>query len=147
PTSTNDSPARSRSCSESTRSCRCATTATSRPSVSRTCWRGLRTPSSTRRSPTRDDLPWVTDDDGGGMVSFRDRAGLGRAAMGERLGGYIYGTIVVLSVVVAGAKAYPHSPGHIAAFVLVTTVVFWLAHVYAHALGHSVSHDEHLSLA
>jgi hypothetical protein len=67
--------------------------------------------------------------------------------MGERLSGFIYGTIVVLSVIIAGAKAYPHGPGHIAAIVLVTAVVFWLAHVYAHAVGHSVAHDEHLSLA
>jgi hypothetical protein len=67
--------------------------------------------------------------------------------MGERLAGFIYGTIVVLSVIVAGAKAFPHGPGHIAAIVLVTTAVFWLAHVYAHALGHSVARDEHLSLA
>jgi hypothetical protein len=67
--------------------------------------------------------------------------------MGERLAGFIYGTIIVLSVIVAGARAYPHGPGHIAALVLVTTVVFWLAHVYAHAVGHSVAHDEHLSLA
>jgi hypothetical protein len=72
---------------------------------------------------------------------------LGRAAMGERLGGFIYGTIVVLSVIVAGAQAYPHGPGHIAGIALVTTLVFWLAHVYAHAIGHSVAHDEHLSLA
>ena len=67
--------------------------------------------------------------------------------MGERLSGFIYGTIVVLSVIIAGAKAYPHGAGHIAAVVLVTTVVFWLAHVYAHAVGHSVAHDEHLSFA
>jgi hypothetical protein len=72
---------------------------------------------------------------------------LGRAAMGERLAGFIYGTIVVLSVIVAGAKAYPDGPGHIAAIAFVTTVVFWLAHVYAHGVGHSVAHDEHLSLA
>jgi hypothetical protein len=74
-------------------------------------------------------------------------ARLGRAAMGERLGGFIYGTIVVLAVVVAGAKAYPHGAGHIAALVVGTTVVFWLAHVYAHGLGHSVARDQHLSLA
>ena len=72
---------------------------------------------------------------------------MGRAAMGERLGGFIYGTIVVLSVVIAGGKAYPTEPGHIAWFVAVTIVVFWLAHVYAHGLAHSVSHDEHLSFA
>jgi hypothetical protein len=67
--------------------------------------------------------------------------------MGERLSGFIYGTIVVLSVIIAGARAYPHGPGHIAGIVLVTSAVFWLAHVYAHAVGHSVAHDEHLSLA
>jgi hypothetical protein len=66
---------------------------------------------------------------------------------GERLGGFIYGTIVALSVVVAGARAYPHSPGHIAVVVAVTSVIFWLAHVYSHALAHSVGHGEHLSLA
>lgn len=70
-----------------------------------------------------------------------------REAFGERLGGFIYGTIIVISAVVAGAKAYAAGPWHIAAFVVITTVVFWLAHVYAHSLAESVSHDEHLSLA
>jgi hypothetical protein len=70
-----------------------------------------------------------------------------RAERGRRLGGYIYGTIIVLSVLVAGARAYPHEAGHIAVLVGVTSVVFWLAHVYSHALAHSVSHDEHLSFA
>ncbi len=70
---------------------------------------------------------------------------LGRAAIGERLAGFIYGTIVVLSVLVVGARAFPDDAGEIAVMVLVTSAVFWLAHVYAHALAHSVSHDEHLS--
>jgi hypothetical protein len=74
-------------------------------------------------------------------------SGLGRVGMGERLGGYVYGTIVVLAVIVAGAKAYPREPGHVAILVVVTTLVFWLAHVYSHALAHSVSRDEHLSFA
>ena len=74
-------------------------------------------------------------------------ARLGRSAMGERLGGFIYGTIVTLSVVVAGAKAYPDGPGHVAALAAVTCFVFWIAHVYAHALGHSAAVGEHLSLA
>jgi hypothetical protein len=64
---------------------------------------------------------------------------------GERLSGFIYGTIVVLSVVVAGAKAFPNGMGHIAALVLVTAGVFWLAHVYAHALGQSAQTGEHLT--
>jgi hypothetical protein len=74
-------------------------------------------------------------------------ARLGRVAMGERLGGFIYGTIVVLSVIVGGAKAYRHEPGHLAVVVAVTVVVFWLAHVYSHAVGESLARSEHLSFA
>ena len=67
---------------------------------------------------------------------------------GERLAGVIYGTIVVLSVVVAGAKAYPQSPGHVVVLVRRSpTVVFWLAHVYSFSLGDTVAHGEHLSFA
>ena len=69
-----------------------------------------------------------------------------RRTTGERLGGFIYGTIIVLAVVVAGARAYEHEAGHIAGLVAVTVLVFWLAHVYADALAHAVAHDEHLSL-
>ena len=64
---------------------------------------------------------------------------------GERLAGFIYGTIVTLSVVVAGGRAFAHEPGHIAVLAFVTTFVLWLAHVYAHALGHAVGHQSHLS--
>lgn len=72
---------------------------------------------------------------------------LGRAELGERLSGLIYGTIIALAVLVAGAKAYPDAAGRTAVLVAVTSVVFWLAHVYAHSLAHSVAKDEHLSLA
>jgi len=72
---------------------------------------------------------------------------VGRSRLGERLGGFIYGTIVTLSVIVAGARAFPHEPGHVAVLVAVTSIVFWLAHVYSHSLGESISHDEHLSVA
>ncbi|MFL5981631.1 MAG: hypothetical protein ACJ74R_07980 [Gaiellaceae bacterium] len=72
---------------------------------------------------------------------------LSRRRLGERLGGFVYGTILVLSVIVAGAKAFPHSPGRLAVLVVVTAGVFWLAHVYADALGWSVGHETHLSLA
>jgi hypothetical protein len=74
-------------------------------------------------------------------------AGLPHAAMGERLAGFVYGTIIALAVLVAGARAFPHGAGHIAALVLVTSIVFWLAHVYAHALGGSVARDRRLTLA
>ena len=32
--------------------------------------------------------------------------GLGRAELGERLGGFVYGTIVVLSVIVTGLRRF-----------------------------------------
>ena len=67
--------------------------------------------------------------------------------MGHRLGGFIYGTIVALSVIVGGARAYPHEPGHIAVLVAVTCLVFWLAHVYADGIGHSVARNGRLSFA
>lgn len=67
--------------------------------------------------------------------------------MGERLGGFIYGTIVVLAVVVAGGRAYPHGAGHIAVLVAATTTAFWVAHVYSHALARSVATGEHVSRA
>jgi hypothetical protein len=70
-----------------------------------------------------------------------------RSAIGERLAGFIYGTIVALAVVAAGARAYPHAAGKIAALVAVTSTALWLGHVYAHALGHSVGHDERVTFA
>lgn len=71
----------------------------------------------------------------------------GRAALGERLGGFIYGTILSLAVLVGGVKAFPHSAWHIVVLLTVTAVVFWLAHVYAHSLAQVVSEDRHLSFA
>jgi hypothetical protein len=82
-----------------------------------------------------------------GQVQGPQTTRLRRTAIGERLAGFIYGTIIVLSVLVAGSRAFPDDAGHIAALVAVTSTVFWLAHVYAHGLAHSVVHDEHLSLA
>ena len=72
---------------------------------------------------------------------------VGRYAMGERLGGFIYGTIVILAVLVGGAKAYPHNPGKIAVLIVITCVVFWLAHVYSHAVALVVAREQHLTLA
>jgi len=73
------------------------------------------------------------------------RSSEARSTAGERLAGFIYGTIVALSVLVAGARGFPDSPGRVAGLVTATCVTFWLAHVYAHALAHSVAHREHLS--
>lgn len=71
----------------------------------------------------------------------------GRAALGERLGGFIYGTILSLAVLIGGVKAFPDDAWKIVVLVAVTALVFWLAHVYADSLAHVVSANEHLSLA
>jgi hypothetical protein len=68
-----------------------------------------------------------------------------RAALGERLGGFIYGTILALAVLVGAAKAYPDNPWKIVVLLAVTAIVFWLAHVYAHSVAHVFSEDRHLS--
>src|SRR6476659_1835973 len=70
------------------------------------------------------------------------RSSEARSAAGQRLAGFIYGTIIALSVLVAGARAFPGSPARIAVLVAATCATFWLAHVYAHGLAHR----EHLSL-
>jgi len=85
----------------------------------------------------------VVDDHRAGGVWGR----FSRAAVGRDVGGFVYGTIVVLSVIVAGARAFPHGPGHVAVLVAVTTTVFFLAHVYAHGLAFSIGHEVHLSFS
>jgi hypothetical protein len=74
-------------------------------------------------------------------------AGLDRSELGERVGGFVYGTIIVLSVTVTGAKAFPHGLERVVVLVAVTTVIYWLAHVYAHGLAYGIGQDAHLSLA
>lgn len=71
----------------------------------------------------------------------------GRQVVGERLGGYIYGTIVVLAATIEGAEAYRGGTGHVTLIVLATTVVFWLAHVYAHSIAQSVTTGQRVSKA
>jgi hypothetical protein len=66
---------------------------------------------------------------------------------GGRVAGFTYGTLVALSMVIAGAKLYPDEAGWIAVFVVVSSVALWLAHVYAHTIGQSVSHRRRVTLA
>jgi hypothetical protein len=81
------------------------------------------------------------------MPHGRSSSGVARSQTAERLSGFLYGTIVALSVIVAGARSFPDAPGHIAVLVVVTCAVFWLAHVYAHAIARSVTAEQRLSLA
>jgi hypothetical protein len=56
-----------------------------------------------------------------------------------RIAGYVYGTIVALAAVVAGASAYGDDLWRLAAIVGVSALVLWVAHVYAHGLGDSLT--------
>ena len=57
----------------------------------------------------------------------------------ERIAGYVYGTIVALAAVTAGASAYGHDLWRLAAIVGVSVLILWVAHVYAHGLGESLT--------
>jgi hypothetical protein len=64
---------------------------------------------------------------------------------GERIAGFVYGTIVVMAVI-AAAPSNDSDAVRIAALVVATSVVFWLAHVYAHSLELSVVRGERLTV-
>ena len=56
----------------------------------------------------------------------------------QRIAGTVYGTIIVMSVLAAGAKSYEHQLWRLVVVAAVSVVVLWLAHVYAHGLGESL---------
>lgn len=57
----------------------------------------------------------------------------------------IYGLILATSVIAVSREYDPSNAGLIAISVLVTGVVFWLAHVYARVLARSIAHHRMLS--
>jgi hypothetical protein len=65
----------------------------------------------------------------------------------ERIAGTVYGTIIVMSVLAAGAKPYEHRLGRLVALAGVSVVVLWLAHVYAHGIGESLEIGRRLTIA
>lgn len=72
-----------------------------------------------------------------------------RYLLGERrtIAGTVYGTIVVLSVLAAGARTYEHHLWRLASIAATSALVLWIAHVYSHALGESVAVGRRLDLA
>jgi hypothetical protein len=56
----------------------------------------------------------------------------------QRISGTVYGTIIVMSVLAAGAKPFEHQLWRLVAVAAVSVVVLWLAHVYSHGLGESL---------
>jgi hypothetical protein len=65
---------------------------------------------------------------------------LKRFLLGDRdtISGTVYGTIIVMSVLAAGAKAYQHNLWRLVVLAGGSVVVLWLAHVYSDALGESL---------
>jgi hypothetical protein len=65
----------------------------------------------------------------------------------ETLAGTVYGTIVVLSLLTAGAAAYADDLWRLAVITGAAMTALWGAHVYAHALGESVKSGRRLRAA
>lgn len=66
---------------------------------------------------------------------------LKRLVIGDRrtIAGTVYGTIIVMSVIAAGAEAYKHHLWHLIVLAGGSSFVLWLAHVYSHGLGESLA--------
>jgi hypothetical protein len=76
------------------------------------------------------------------VSSRAQRLGRWLRGAGADIAGTVYGEIIVLSVIAAGAE---QDAASLAGLVASTIVVFWLAHVYAQALGHSVREGRRLT--
>jgi hypothetical protein len=70
-----------------------------------------------------------------------------RLVVGDRhtIAGTVYGTIIVMSVLAAGAKAFQHSLWRLDVVAAVSAIVLWLAHVYSHGLGESLHRGRRLT--
>jgi hypothetical protein len=64
----------------------------------------------------------------------------------ERLAGAIYGTILSTALIAAYSEDQSSDPLQVAAAVLVTALVFWLAHAYSGVLARSADLDEGIGL-
>ena len=62
----------------------------------------------------------------------------------DRIAGTIYGTILVMAVLAAGADNGTIDAWELDVIMISTVVVLWLAHVYAHAIADSVTSGEPL---
>jgi hypothetical protein len=56
----------------------------------------------------------------------------------QRISGSVYGTIIVMSILSAGAESYEHRLWRLVVIAAASVVVLWLAHVYAHGLEESL---------
>lgn len=75
------------------------------------------------------------------MAGWLERLLLGTP---RTIAGTIYGTIVVLTALAAGAHGLRDDPWRLAIVVVVTAFVFWVAHVYSHGIGESIARQHRL---
>jgi hypothetical protein len=64
----------------------------------------------------------------------------------DRIAGTVYGTIVAMGAITAGAGAEADA-SRLAAIVFATVLLLWIAHVYAHSIGESVEQGRRLDRA
>jgi hypothetical protein len=64
-----------------------------------------------------------------------------------RIAGTVYGTIVVMATVTAGAQGEETDSGRLAVVVVVTVLVLWVAHVYSDGLAESLERGRRLTPA
>jgi hypothetical protein len=65
----------------------------------------------------------------------------------ETIAGTVYGTIVVMAALAAGARSFGDDLWRFAAIVVSTALVFWVAHVYAHGLAESIARRGRLGVS
>ena len=63
----------------------------------------------------------------------------------ERIAGTIYGTILVMAVLAAGADSSAIDAWELDVLMVSTVVVLWAAHVYAHAIAESLTSEKRLN--
>jgi hypothetical protein len=84
-----------------------------------------------------------------GATDSRVQRFLRRYVLGDRstVAGTVYGTIVVLSVLAAGARTYEHHLWRLAVIAGISVSVLWVAHVYSHGLGESLAAGRRLTVS
>jgi hypothetical protein len=77
------------------------------------------------------------------------RGKLRRLVFGHSAGiaGTVYGTIIVMATIAAGARTVEDHPWELAAAVAVSVIVLWIAHVYSNTLAESLQRGRRLAIA
>jgi hypothetical protein len=72
---------------------------------------------------------------GGGTMGRLSKLLVGQ---GEAIAGTVYGTIIVLATITAGASAFVDDLWRLCVIITTSVFVVWIAHVYSHGLGQSL---------